>query len=134
MKRLKIMFCSLFYYYNRSSYELLHLVPSLKSLGHDVKMFPLVENNKIFNVDSKFIDTCLIMKPDLIMIRPYMDILSPEAIKYISNYHKTVALFGDDEKYFINGHYSSSELAGSFTHITTSFKPAATAAGRSGGR
>lgn len=121
---MRVMLCCVTQYYGRPSYELLHIAPALKSLKYDVKVFPLVESEKLENVDSKFIDTVNLLKPDYILIRPFRNLLSPEAIKYVSKVYKTVALFGDDEKLFDRGNYSSSELAPSFTYITTTFKPA----------
>lgn len=124
-----IMLCCVMQYTHGISYEYTHIYPALKSLGKKIKVFPLElarVGSTNMGVDDRFLDTIKKIKPKVLIIKPYRDTLRKETIAYATSVLGiyTVALFGDDEKFFDNGVCKSVDFALSFKLVTTTYKPA----------
>jgi spore maturation protein CgeB len=117
----KIMLCIVVDYNRHLSYEFTHYIDPLKELGYKLEMFDMESN-----CDSKFLYSIKSSKPDLIIMKPYFDRLRLETINHVSHTLRvpTLAMFGDDEKYFYNGSFSTSKVAPAFTYCSTTFKDA----------
>lgn len=109
------------------SFERVNIMPALEQLGHDVKIFSLVNNNleddrSLRPLDYELLDVIDLLKPDLMIYLLYHGTITPEVIKYITdNTHTTTLLIsGDDEKYYDQ----VKEYAGCSDNVMTTYKPA----------
>lgn len=109
------------------TYERINVFPALEKLGHEVKVFPLVNSILSYNKPLKPLDVELLeavddYKPDLLIYQLYQRIISPETIKYINDNTKvtTLIICGDDEKYY----EETKQYAPHTDNIVTTYLPA----------
>lgn len=108
------------------TFERVNIMPALEQLGHEVKIFPLLNLNinahSMAPLDYELIDTISMDNYDLMIFLLYKGIISRDTIEHITNKTdvSTLMICGDDEKYY----ETTRVFAPYVDNLMTTFKPA----------